>query len=372
MGRAFIAIVGSADAKRKYDPPLKNHGVVEQAAADLGRALAEGGFGLIVYSATPDFIETHVVRGYIDSGLAKPRSIHVRYPLGGPGTDVKFQHEDEQPGLFHRQPDHHQYWQMSFYQSLLDADGVIIVGGAESAFMTGIVARMNNVPCAALATFGGSAESVWRAALGSLATDEHRQIMSQPSWHPTQAALVVRLLKEQREAIEARKRTDAAARTRAEQVQRRRLIYAAAACVMAVVLTGIGWFSTSPPVWLFATAFFGTPLLAGIGGGLARLIFNDYHGDTPRAGQTTGQSMVLGMIAGLVAAVLFVLAQLASNPDASNLSSGIPPALGRLIAFELIVGLIGGFTLEAVFDKIKRTDVLRTGPVQPDSGATQG
>lgn len=199
MDRPFIAIVGSADPSRKYDPPLKNEDAVPQAAEALGHALAEAGFGLIVYSANPEFIEADVVRGYVDSGAAKPQAIRVRYPLGGPGTESRFHQEDEHPELFHRQPDHHQFWQISFYP--------------------------------------------------------------------------------------------------------------------------------------------------------------------PRREQTTGQAMVLGMIAGLVAAILFVLAQLASNPNASNLSNGIPADLGRLIAFELIVGLIAGFTLEAVFDKIKRTDVLRTGPV---------
>lgn len=363
MDRPFIAIVGSADPSRKYDPPLKNETQVPQAAEELGRALADGGFGLIVYSANPEYIEAHVVRGYVESGSAKPQAIRVCYPLGAPNTDVKFHQEDEHPELFHRQPDHHQFWQISFYQSLLEADGVIIIGGSESAFMTGIVARMNQIPCAALATFGGSAESVWRAALGSVATDRHRQIMSQPRWYSGQAEHVVTLLREQRAAIDEGERASLEVQSKIESMKARRGIYAAAACIIAVITTAIGWFSSSPPIWLFATAFFATPLLAGIGGGLARQIFNDYHGDAPRRGQTTGQSMVLGMIAGLVAAVLFVLAQLVSNPSASNLSNGIPPELGRLIAFELIVGLIAGFTLEAVFDKIKRVDVLRTGPV---------
>ncbi|MGH7503697.1 MAG: hypothetical protein ACREL7_18380 [Longimicrobiales bacterium] len=359
MRRPSIAIVGSADPDRPYDPPLKNQDTVLAAAADLGRALAEAGFGLIVYSANPDFIESCVVRGYIESGVAEPKSICVRYPLGAQGTDLKFHLEDEQNDLFDRQPDQHQYWQISFYRSLLDADGIIVLGGAESAFLTGVVALMNEIPCVALATFGGSAESVWRSALGSMATDEHRRIMSQPRWNATHAPIIVRVLREQREAIEARKRSQSDVRRRGARTQRRRGLAAAVATILAVGLTGIGWFWPSPPLWLFAMAFLATPLVAGICGGLARLIFNEYHGDTPRPNQTTGQAMVLGMIAGLVAAILFVLAQLASNPNASNLSSGIPPELGRLIAFELIVGLIAGFTLEAVFDKIKRTDALK-------------
>jgi hypothetical protein len=364
MDRAFIAIVGSADPDRHYDPPLKNEAQVAQAAAELGHALAEAGFGLIVYSANPEFIEAHVVRGYVESGSAKPQAIRVRYPLGGPGTDDKFHQEDAHPELFHRQPDHHQFWQISFYQSLLDADGVIIIGGSESAFMTGIVARMNSIPCAALATFGGSAENVWRSALGTVTTDEHRQIMSQPQWQSSQAAHVIRLLKEQRAAIEASVLADRDAKARLGRMKQRRGIYTVIAAILAVTLTAAGWFYPNGPVWLFALSFFGTPLLAGIGGGLCRLIFNDYHGDAPRREQTTGQAMVLGMIAGLVAAVLFVLAQLASNPNASNFTNGIPRELGNLMPFALIVGLVAGFTLEAVFDKIKRTDILRAGPVE--------
>jgi hypothetical protein len=140
-------------------------------------------------------------------------------------------------------------------------------------------------------------------------------------------------------------------------LQQRGVQRALAAIVLLITVASLG-----ATLWLLS--FFGTPLLAGIGGGLCRLIFDDYHGDAPRREQTTGQAMVLGMIAGLVAAVLFVLAQLASNPNASNFRNGIPRELGNLMPFALIVGLVAGFTLEAVFDKIKRTDVLRAGPVE--------
>ena len=72
----LIAIVGSVDATRRdYDPPLRNATLAKQAAEELGGELARAGCGLIVYTDEPGFIEADVVRGYINSGSATPKSI---------------------------------------------------------------------------------------------------------------------------------------------------------------------------------------------------------------------------------------------------------------------------------------------------------
>jgi hypothetical protein len=74
-------------------------------------------------------------------------------------------------------------------------------------------------------------------------------------------------------------------------------------------------------------------------------------------------SSVLGMLAGLIAALLFVVAQWATNPEIKNLGVAIPPGLNLLVPFELIIAFIAGLTLETVFSKLQQTDVVHVEPV---------
>ena len=55
---------------------------------------------------------------------------------------------------------------MSYYRSLVEADGVLLVGGGRATFSTGLVALAFHIPALPVATFGGSAAKVWQALLG--------------------------------------------------------------------------------------------------------------------------------------------------------------------------------------------------------------
>ena len=63
--RPLIAIVGSIDESRIYDPPLARVDKARQACEQLGCELATRGCRIVVYSNAPRFIEAHVVRGYL-------------------------------------------------------------------------------------------------------------------------------------------------------------------------------------------------------------------------------------------------------------------------------------------------------------------
>ena len=109
--------------------------------------------------------------------------------------------------------------------------------------------------------------------------------------------------------------------------------------------------------------FFTVPLVAGASGGVSRNLFDYYQGTISKPSHATPAAIVLGMLAGLVAALLFVVAQWATNPAIKELDGAVPNGLNLLIPFELIIGLIAGFTLEAVLTKIQSTDVVNTNPV---------
>ena len=61
------------------------------------------------------------------------------------------------------------------------------------------------------------------------------------------------------------------------------------------------------------------------------------------------------MVAGAVAGLLFVAAQLATTPDVLD-----GPAARRLLLFVLPVGFIAGLTFDAVYSKLRTQDVADT------------
>src|SRR5262249_42668800 len=140
MADSLIAIVGSVDVTRyDYDPPLRNVDLGKQAAEELGHELALAGYRIIVYTINPAFIEADVVGGYINSGGAKAKSIQIRFPQVIGREQVPLfdeQHKHEQ--LFEPMADTHLNWQVCFYQSLKDAQGILLLGGASAAFLTGL------------------------------------------------------------------------------------------------------------------------------------------------------------------------------------------------------------------------------------------
>jgi len=77
----LIAIVGSADPKRSNELKLLHTDIVDEAAREIGIALATQGFRILVYSPSPDFIEGRVVEGYASVEEIELGSIQVRSPM---------------------------------------------------------------------------------------------------------------------------------------------------------------------------------------------------------------------------------------------------------------------------------------------------
>jgi hypothetical protein len=68
-------------------------------------------------------------------------------------------------------------------------------------------------------------------------------------------------------------------------------------------------------------------------------------------------TLAVGLVAGGVAGVLFIAAQLTANPD---LTTGIEKYAQRSIPFALAVGFVAGLTSDAVFGKLLGLDVVKT------------
>ena len=342
MKPPLIAIVGSVDEARKIDPPLKNPVQARQAAEAMGRALAEKGHRILVYTAEAGFLETFVVKGYVASGKAQPNSIVARFPIG---NESEFTEYAAHRALFDPQRDRTADWETSFYRSLRDVDGVVLIGGGRSTFITGLIAVALRIPLVAALAYGGKAEEVWKVldSAQDLPTTAAINAMAKPGTD---------VVGEWVDSLEAQRRT-----RQRQSVVRQRL-----ATVAAILL--VGWVTALPAGFImlksktakgelpwpldlvFIALLFISPLLAGSSGATIRALL-------PGQEVMSAGSSVLGAAAGAIASLLYVGAQLLSSG-----ASGGSPENFPLLLFAIGFGFIAGFTFDSVFKKLESANAL--------------
>ena len=71
---------------------------------------------------------------------------------------------------------------------------------------------------------------------------------------------------------------------------------------------------------------------------------------------------VLGGAAGLITGLLYVASQLVATPDV--LVAGQAEAVRRLLFFVLPIGFVAGLTFDAVYTKLRGTDVSQAATLQ--------
>ena len=336
-----VAIVGSVDEARVFDPPVSDPGAARQACEELGRELALAGREMVVYSANPMFIEADFVRGYLSSGKAGPASIHVHAPIGK-GIFVEYQ---AQPELFDLIPDTSPDWEVAFYRSLAACDGVLMVGGGRSTLIAGLIALTLRVPVLAVAEFGGNARKVWERIANErgYATEEDVAEMGR-GWTTGAAGRLVQTLVRQRDARDADRRAEH--RRAKREARRAQTSLAVAALLLVISVAGLvaawGWRSGTAGSIAVLTM---VPILAAGGGALIRTSL-DVGRNWTRAG-------VLGGAAGLITGLLYVASQLLAAPNVLDSNA----AVRRLLFFVLPIGFVAGLTFDAVNAKLRGTDV---------------
>ena len=338
----IIAIVGN----------VKTSENASAAAEDLGRELAKAGFRILVYSSGPDYLEGSVIRGFVASQAARNGTVQVRYPLHGKKPAFPEQHTHAK--VFDWRPDHSPDWEISFYQSLNDVQGILLLGGGASTLIAGMVAIGHRSAILALAAFDGKATEVWKALRPGrdLPSPDEIALMAQPDWSSEVAAACVGALKDQlaRRAEEEKQR-------RLEELRKETSVTWHA--VIAVVLfllavfcvpyTRIAHVPESQLIWLL----FLSPLLAGVAGSTIRLVFDLRQGSAPLSQQSAITTAALGLVAGGVAGLLFITAQVTTLDGAVTAVQA-----GKLVPFGVVIGFIAGLTLDAVFRKLIASDVV--------------
>lgn len=365
--RKPIAIVGSIDAKRTdYDPPLKNAPLARAAGCALGKALAEADHPILVFSSSPDFLEAYIVEGYVASKKAEAKSIITLYPRKrDPAIHGDFVEQKTYPALFDPRSDVHPRWEASFYQSLPDVDGVLMIGGGHATLIMGLMALANRTPIVSLATFGGNAEEIWAMLSDKqwIGTGD-RQEMGRGSWSDDSATDLIASFERQRAKLEAIQREKDAVVAKWQRDKSRRSLYALVFGALASTLTVLGVFGNvtmfGEKVWLtlYALCFVGIPVCAGMAGAM----FYTLRRAAARP-PSIGEALAHGFWAGLGSAMLFFVSQVTSNRQITNLHDAIvkgTSGLDILLLFSLTIAFVAGLTYEAVFGKWEAVDASRS------------
>jgi hypothetical protein len=367
----LIAIVGSVNPARAEELDLQELDTAVQAAEDLGRELARAGCRILVYSSHPEYVEHHVVRGYLDSGEGKPRSIQVRYPLSAPQPDFPDQAANKR--LFDWRPSQSRDWEVAFYRSLEGVDGLILIGGGSSTLVSGLVAMGHRIPILALAAFGGAATTVWQSLSveRDLATRDDIALMARPGWTGDSASELVAGLLRQRRTLLEQQRRDLLERLRQGRAIKLHAALSAALFVAALAVVPLTWGRGGLSRELLFWALFFCPVLGGVSGATIRLVFDFREGTLPLTTQSALTTAALGLVAGGIAGLLFITAQMTGIPSGldGEVQKTVVEALQRdqaknLVPFALAIGFLAGLTLDAVFRRLIRSSVLRTEGVE--------
>jgi hypothetical protein len=345
MDRPLIAIIG--DARKTKNPEL-----ARRAAEELGAELANRGCRILVFSSAPEFVEWEVVKGYLASKAKKePRSIEVRYP---PELDGRFADEKADDPLFVRSQQGGD-WEASIYPSFANLDGLILIGGAYTTKIAGLLALGSRTPLITLGGLGGAAQEVWKYLKGdrnSASTDDDLNLMATQTWHENSAQRFVNALLEQRQRkLDLERR---AALGESERQRRRALTILAliGSGLFVLVLMALveSWASQVPRLSLWM--LFGAPAVAGASGAAIRVLWDNWEQrSVPLNLRPVIMTVALGFWASGVAGTLFLLPQIWAfgTLDAAHTS--------KLSGFAVPIGLLAGLTLDKVFPKLIKYDV---------------
>jgi hypothetical protein len=337
--RAFVAIIGGFF---DLDGPTKTR--AKQYGNELGKALAEAGFGLIVYFSDENSLEPYVVEGYVAASPpnAPARSIRVRYPESQKEV-VKFKEQDTRRPLFDPKLLPLNDWEAPFYRSLVEpggADAVLLMAGKRSVLIAGQIAVARRLPTLAVDEFAGTATIIWR--------ELSQSITGYPSAATATPAQLVGWLKEACN-IQAQERQ------RAEKRQRDYLSATASApsswataiaslALLAVLALGV---RRSPSADSYAVLMFVGLMVSGATGALARTIIWGRSG-------ALKSSITLGALAGLVVGLAYLIPQLIGAPGVFSSANTAVAATDKIqFVSAILTAFSAGVGFDTIFDRLR-------------------
>jgi hypothetical protein len=346
----FVAVIGGLwQLDQGSAAAAKDEGKV------IGAELAKAGFGLVVYFSNDESLEPHVVSGYLAALNDGVDMIRVRYAESQRGK-VRFNEQTSREELFDPRLFPGQDWEMPFYQSLAEEEGVdavLLLGGATSTLIAGQIAVARRLPILAVDKFGGSAAKIWNQ-LAQASPEKHHY-----SWGTRPAAAFVEQLKSECAAVAARRRES----RRREKVLatitslRQQTIYATGAFVLLLIALFFGMvYPPFPPAYPFL--MFAGLISAGATGALVRAVVRGAGENDPRS------SLLLGSVAGFVVGLAYLIPQWVGAPGPLAPKVDTISATDKIqFASAVLVAISAGVGFDTVFSRLqKQAEDAAVGP----------
>ncbi len=344
MQGPLVAIVGDVTEGRQFDPPAQDAAIARQAAVELGTELAKRGARLLVYGGP--YLEAEVVHGFVAGKPKEDRSIRMYY--SDEHEPPPFVEEGANPKLFDRRPERGKDWEIAFYRSITRAGALILMGGGNATMIAGQVAIGTRMPLLALSRFGGGGAKVWKTlSAGEDLPNRGELDLMESRWTADSASACIEALLSQ----QARRASMAGAPS---------VLSTVFACLMflaALSLVPLIWGGNAFAVWMLFLA----PLLAGAAGApMRQLVLRTQAAPLPFI-----VTLVIGLVAGGVAGLLFITAQLTADPLLISGTKAVEYAQ-RSIPYAVAIGFIAGLTSDVVFGKLVNQDVVQVSGIHTD------
>jgi hypothetical protein len=97
---------------------------------------------------------------------------------------------EDHEAVFEKQPHSGRPWGCDYYRSISDAAAVVLIGGGEFTFTTGMLALTSEIPLIACSHYGGAANSIWdelRAGQGLAESEDVSQVNEPGSYDMAEA-----------------------------------------------------------------------------------------------------------------------------------------------------------------------------------------
>ena len=337
----FVAVIGGL-----WQLDATKSAAAKAAGNVIGSELAKAGFGLVVYFSNEESLEPHVVSGYCAALTGGADMIRVRY-AESQREQVKFKEEASRPELFeHRLFPYHD-WEMPFYQSLAEEEGVdavLLLGGATSTLIAGQIAAARRLPILAVDEYGGSAAKIWNQ-LAQASPEKNRY-----SWGSRSPADLIGQLKQEcaelaAKRMEARRREGIWATISRQHQQTG---YAACAFAFLLVALFLGMVYTPYPSAYPLVTLAGL-ISAGATGALIRVILAGPSDKDPRT------SLLLGGVAGFVVGLAYLIPQWVGAPGVLEPKAVTVSAIDKIqLASAVLVAVSAGVGFDTVFNRLQK------------------
>ena len=384
-----MTVLGSVDTTRDYDPSIENVDEAKAAAEALGAQIARQGWRLAMYSPGTRFIEGDVLRGYLNSAPPKPRSVVVHYPTGWTGFP-EFPEFREQPDVFDLRQDSSKNWEISYYRSISQVDGMFLIGGGQATLIAGTIAIAFGIPLVALPGYGGKALEVWQSLKAETdLTEDQVNSMARKFSNPSlklwlgciQAQIRVRnqalfpplltlallvgwililavgIYNEPPQSQQGGRDsyTESGQRPMPEVSLTANVAPAPSPSASSVTTPKPNTVQQHNAPLVFLCLLFLGPVVAGASGASIRVI-----GLKPQ--DAIVADCIVGAAAGGICALFYVVAQLATNTHPYNTI---------ILTFTIAIGFVAGLTSRRIFRQLEGVQILKTGALEGKFKATE-